>query len=42
MTTCAVVAILRVAKAVGYEWVTSPFLLDPVLRKPRAPVDVTP
>jgi SAM-dependent methyltransferase len=31
-----VVAILRAAKAGGYEWVTSPFLLDLVLRKPQA------
>ena len=30
-----VVAILRAAKAGGYEWVTSPFLLDLVLRKPQ-------
>jgi hypothetical protein len=30
------VAILRSAKAGGYEWVTSPFLLDLVLRKPEA------
>jgi hypothetical protein len=37
-----VVAILRAAKAGGYEWVTSPFLLDLVLRKPQAPGDVTP
>jgi hypothetical protein len=29
------VAILRAAKAGGYEWVTSPFLLDLVLRKPQ-------
>jgi hypothetical protein len=27
---------LRTAKAAGYEWVTSPFLLDLVLRKPTA------
>ena len=27
---------LRTAKAGGYEWVTSPFLLDLVLRKPQA------
>jgi hypothetical protein len=27
---------LRAAKAGGYEWVTSPFLLDLVLRKPQA------
>ena len=27
---------LRTAKAGGYEWVTSPFLLDLVLRKPTA------
>jgi hypothetical protein len=31
-----VVAILRAAKAGGYEWVTSPFLLDLVLRKPQS------
>ena len=31
-----VVAILRAATAGGYEWVTSPFLLDLVLRKPQA------
>jgi SAM-dependent methyltransferase len=31
-----VVAILGAAKAGGYEWVTSPFLLDLVLRKPQA------
>jgi ubiquinone/menaquinone biosynthesis C-methylase UbiE len=31
-----VVARLRAAKAGGYEWVTSPFLLDLVLRKPKA------
>ena len=31
-----VVAILRAAKAGGYEWVTSPFLLNLVLRKPQA------
>jgi hypothetical protein len=31
-----VVAILRAAKAGGYEWVTSPFLFDLVLRKPQA------
>jgi SAM-dependent methyltransferase len=31
-----VVAILLAAKAGGYEWVTSPFLLDLVLRKPQA------
>ena len=30
------VATLRTAKAGGYEWVTSPFLLDLVLRKPKA------
>ena len=30
------VAILRSAKAGGYEWVTLPFLLDLVLRKPEA------
>jgi SAM-dependent methyltransferase len=30
------VARLRAAKAGGYEWVTSPFLLDLVLRKPNA------
>ena len=30
------VAILRAAKAGGYEWVTSPFLLDLVLRKPQS------
>jgi SAM-dependent methyltransferase len=30
------VAGLRAAKAGGYEWVTSPFLLDLVLRKPKA------
>jgi ubiquinone/menaquinone biosynthesis C-methylase UbiE len=30
------VATLRAAKAGGYEWVTSPFLLDLVLRKPKA------
>ena len=30
------VARLRAAKAGGYEWVTSPFLLDLVLRKPKA------
>jgi hypothetical protein len=27
---------LRTAKAGGYEWVTSPFFLDLVLRKPKA------
>jgi hypothetical protein len=27
---------LRTAKTGGYEWVTSPFLLDLVLRKPTA------
>jgi len=27
---------LRAAKTGGYEWVTSPFLLDLVLRKPKA------
>jgi hypothetical protein len=32
----ALVAILRAAKAGGYEWVTSPFLLDLVLRKPQS------
>ena len=31
------VARLRAAKSGGYEWVTSPFLLDLVLRKPAAP-----
>jgi ubiquinone/menaquinone biosynthesis C-methylase UbiE len=31
-----VVAILRAAKAGGYEWVTSPFLIDLVLRKPQS------
>jgi SAM-dependent methyltransferase len=31
-----VVAILRAAKAGGYEWVSSPFLLDLVLRKPQS------
>jgi hypothetical protein len=31
-----VVALLRAAKAGGYEWVTSPFLLDLVLRKPQS------
>ena len=31
------VARLRAAKTGGYEWVTSPFLLDLVLRKPKAP-----
>jgi hypothetical protein len=31
-----VVARLRAAKTGGYEWVTSPFLLDLVLRKPTA------
>ena len=30
------VASLRAAKAGGYEWVTSPFLLDLALRKPKA------
>jgi ubiquinone/menaquinone biosynthesis C-methylase UbiE len=30
------IAILSAAKTSGYEWVTSPFLLDLVLRKPRA------
>ena len=30
------IARLRAAKAGGYEWVTSPFLLDLVLRKPKA------
>jgi hypothetical protein len=30
------VATLRAAKTGGYEWVTSPFLLDLVLRKPKA------
>jgi hypothetical protein len=30
------VARFRAAKASGYEWVTSPFLLDLVLRKPEA------
>ena len=30
------VARLRAAKTGGYEWVTSPFLLDLVLRKPKA------
>jgi ubiquinone/menaquinone biosynthesis C-methylase UbiE len=30
------VATLRAAKSGGYEWVTSPFLLDLVLRKPTA------
>jgi hypothetical protein len=29
------VARLRAAKTGGYEWVTSPFLLDLVLRKPK-------
>jgi hypothetical protein len=27
---------LRAAKSSGYEWVTSPFLLDLALRKPAA------
>jgi hypothetical protein len=31
-----VVTILRAAKAGGYEWVTSPFLLDLVPRKPQS------
>jgi hypothetical protein len=31
-----VVTILRAAKAGGYEWVTSLFLLDLVLRKPQS------
>ena len=30
------VATLRAAKTGGYEWVTSPFLLDLALRKPKA------
>ena len=30
------IARLRAAKAGGYDWVTSPFLLDLVLRKPKA------
>ena len=30
------VAVLSAAKTSGYEWVTSPFLLDLVLRKPKA------
>jgi hypothetical protein len=30
------VATLRAAKRGGYEWVTSPFLLDLVLRKPAS------
>jgi hypothetical protein len=30
------VASLRAAETGGYEWVTSPFLLDLVLRKPEA------
>ena len=31
-----VAASLRAAKAGGYEWVTSPFLLDLALRTPQA------